>query len=265
MEGSSYEVYAIRYAHDDRRMARENFLPPDAHDGPMPMDFFVWILVGQAGIFAFDTGFDEQMAKKRGRTMVVPIAESLRNIGIAPDQVKDVVLSHLHWDHAGNHDLFPNATYHVQEKEVHFCTGRCMCHPSLRAPYELIDVTALIRRVYEGRVKFHDGSRELAPGLSVHWVGGHSMGLQVLRVLTRRGWMVLASDAAHYYANLDETRPFPLIYNLHEMLDGFETIRRLGETPEHYIPGHDPQVLTRFPQEKEGLVDIVRVDGDPIS
>ncbi len=72
------------------------------------------------------------------------------------------------------------------------------CHPQLRRSFEEGDVAAMIRRLFEGRVQFHDGTEELAPGVTVHHVGGHTMGLQVVRVRTRRGWVVLAADASHF-------------------------------------------------------------------
>jgi branched-chain amino acid transport system permease protein len=101
----------------------------------------------------------------------------------------------MHYDHAGNLDLFPNATFHIQDREMMYCTGRCMCHPTLRDSFEPADVIGMVTRLFAGRAKFHDGAAELAPGISLHFIGGHTMGLQSVRVLTRRGWVVLASLA----------------------------------------------------------------------
>jgi len=145
-----------------------------------------------------------------------------------------------------------------------YCTGRCMCHGYLRAAYEANDVAQLVKRVFEGRVVFTAGEEQKTPGLSVHHVGGHTMGLQVVRVNTRRGWVVLASDAAHYYANLESGRPFPIVFNAAEMLEGFETIKRLASSPAHIIPGHDPLVLARYPAARPGLEGIAaRLDVEP--
>jgi glyoxylase-like metal-dependent hydrolase (beta-lactamase superfamily II) len=122
----------------------------------------------------------------------------------------------------------------------------------------------MVQRIFEGRVAFHDGDDELAPGITLHHVGGHSMGLQVVRVRTRRGWVVLASDASHFYANMEQGRPYPILFNVGEMLQGFDTVRRLAESPKHVIPGHDPLVLARYPAAKPGLEGIaVRLDADP--
>ncbi|MCK8787833.1 N-acyl homoserine lactonase family protein [Roseomonas sp. NAR14] len=260
---SVYEIHAIRYAHNGERRRGENFVGGDPHDGPMPMDYFVWVLRGEAGTFVFDTGFDEPMARKRQRRITRPVAEGLKAIGVEPDEVRDVILSHMHYDHAGNHDLFPRARYHIQEEEMRYCTGRCMCHATLRHPFEAADVTAMVGRIFEGRAQFHAGAAELAPGLSVHLVGGHSRGLQFVRARTRRGWVVLASDASHYYENFEQRRPFPILDSLSDMLDGYDAMDRLAASPAHIVPGHDPLVLQRYPASREGLEGVARLDAEP--
>jgi glyoxylase-like metal-dependent hydrolase (beta-lactamase superfamily II) len=139
-----------------------------------------------------------------------------------------------------------------------------MCHEGTRFPFEAEHVATMVHRIFEGRVEFHNGASELAPGVTLHRVGGHSLGLQVVRVRTRRGWVVIASDATHFYANMEQGRPYPVVFNVGEMLEGFKTIQRLAETPQHVIPGHDPLVLARYPAAKRGLAGIaVRVDADP--
>jgi glyoxylase-like metal-dependent hydrolase (beta-lactamase superfamily II) len=115
-------------------------------------------------------------------------------------------------------------------------------------------------------VVFHDGDEELAPGLSVHHVGGHTMGLQMVRVATQRGWVVLASDAAHLYANMEEGRPYPIVYNVFDMLAGHQRAYALATSRKHVIPGHDPLVLERYPPPRPELAGIVaRLDVEPIA
>src|SRR6516162_8189088 len=157
-----------------------------SHDAPMPLDYFVWAIVGTKRSFIFDTGFDVARAAKRDRTLLRPVGEGLRMIGLDPDKVEDVIISHMHFDHSGNHALFPNARYHVQDDEMKYCTGRCMCHHALRTPFELDDVTDMVGKIFAGPVTFHDGTSELAPNLTIHKVGGHSKGLQIVRIMTRR-------------------------------------------------------------------------------
>jgi glyoxylase-like metal-dependent hydrolase (beta-lactamase superfamily II) len=140
---------------------------------------------------------------------------------------------------------------------MQYATGRYMTVEGMRHAFEVDDVVGMVRRVYAGRVRFHDGDAELAPGVSVHHVGGHTMGLQIVRVATRRGWVVLASDASHFYANMEQARPYPIIYNLGDMVDGWRRARSLAESPDHVIPGHDPLVMQRYPAPSPGLQGIV--------
>jgi glyoxylase-like metal-dependent hydrolase (beta-lactamase superfamily II) len=257
----AYEVYAIKYGHHERR-SPGNFLGGDSHDVPMPLDYFVWAVVGNGRAWLVDTGFDKASGDKRGgRNITRPIDQGLRAIGVDPADVQDVVITHMHYDHAGNRDLFPHARYHVQDKEMAFCTGRCMCHRPLATHYEPDDVTSMVNKVFAGRVVFHDGDAELAPGLSVHHMGGHTAGLQVVRVHTAQGWLVLASDATHFYANIEQRRPFPALYNLGDVMETYQRVNSLADAPGLVIPGHDPLVLERFPPHSREHAGIVRLDG----
>jgi glyoxylase-like metal-dependent hydrolase (beta-lactamase superfamily II) len=258
-----YEIYAIRYARHDRPSS-DNFIDGDTHDVLQPLDYFVWAIVGPSGPLIVDTGFDEAMGKMRKREMLNPVAEGLKAINIRADRVENVIVSHLHYDHAGNHDLFPQARYHLQAVEMEYVTGRCMRYPHLRRPFEVNDVVAMVRKVFAGRVTFYDGSDEIAPGITVHHIGGHSRGLQCVRVTTRRGPVVLASDTSHLYAHFEEGRIFPTTYNIAEVLKGYETLNKLAHSCCHIVPGHDPKVLERYPAARSGLENwVVRLDVDP--
>ncbi len=258
-----WEIYAIRYAHHPRP-AHENFLgplPADIHEGVMPLDYFIWAARSGEQVYILDTGFDEATGRRRGRTFLRSPGEGLRALGIEPASVKDVILSHMHYDHCGNHDLFPNARYHVQDREMIFSTGRHMCSTHMRMPFEEKDVVAMVRRLFRNRVVFHNGDEDLAPGLTLHFIGGHSMGLQLLRVHTRRGWVVLAADAVHLYANIDRGIPYPILYNAAEVIEGYRRVNALADSPDHVIPGHDPLVLERYPAPASELKGwIARLD-----
>lgn len=255
-ENRNYEVYAIKYAHHQRR-AGENFIGGDPHDGPMPLDYFVWLVRNGARELVVDTGFSAATAARRQRNHLRCPTEGLRMLGVEAGKVSDVVVTHLHYDHVGNFDLFPAATFHLQDDELSYATGRHMSHPVFSGAFDVEDVVGMVRNVHRGRVCFHNGDSELFPGVSVHLIGGHTKGLQVVRVATRRGWLVLASDASHFYANMEQVRPFPIVYSVADMVEGYRRLRQLAESAAHIIPGHDPEVLVRYPAPSADLKGIV--------
>ena len=263
MSDDIHEVYAVRYA-EHARMRSENYIFGDPHDEMTSISYYVWVIKGPHGAFVCDTGFDEAAAKERGRKIIHPVGEGLKALGVEPDNVKHVIATHMHWDHAGNYDLFPNARYHVQDTEMAYATGRCMCHPTLRMPFSEGDVHAMVSKIYAYRVDFHDGVEELAPGITVHKIGGHSKGLQCVRVKTKRGYVVVASDCIHLYSHIDEGRVFPITYSVGDTLEGYKTIQKLASSRQHIVPGHDPTVLDLYPAASAQLKNwVCRLDVEP--
>lgn len=262
-----YEVFALRYATSGPdRLRRENFMPGmDLHDSPMPLDYFVWAIRGEGREIVVDTGFGPEAAAQRGRTLLHDPVKLLDRIGIDAARVQDVVLTHLHYDHAGALHDYPSARFHLQDGEMAYATGRSMCHHYLRAPFDLVNVLDAVKLVYGGRMVFHDGIAELAPGISLHRVGGHTGGLQVVRVATARGPLVLASDAFHFTENRQRRAPFPLVFNVGEMLDGYRICEQLaGGDDSLLVPGHDPEVLGRWPAYSASDPDIVCLHAKPV-
>jgi glyoxylase-like metal-dependent hydrolase (beta-lactamase superfamily II) len=260
-----FELYAIRYAHHAARKQHDNFIGGDLHEEGSPLDYFIWVARRGAQVFVVDTGFGPEAAAVRGRQHFRLPAEGLQLLGIDAAQVEDVVLTHLHYDHAGTLESFPRARFHLQDKESAYATGRCMCHGFFRHPFNVEDIVSVVRHLYAGRVSFHDGDAELAPGFTVHHVGGHTAGLQVVRVFTQRGWVVVASDATHLYANIDRGAPFPVVYNVADMFEGYRIVRELADSEAHVVPGHDPLVMRRYPAPSPALQGIVvRLDVPPV-
>lgn len=247
-----YELYALKYAHHPRR-ASENFIGGDPHDGPMPLDYFVWLIRGEGRDIVVDTGFSRAVALRRGRQHLRCPAAGLGLLGADAAQVEEVIITHLHYDHVGNFELFPAASFHLQEREMGYASGRHMGHACFSSAFDVEDVVGMVRHVYAGRVRFHEGDAILHPGISLHLIGGHTLGLQAVRVHTRRGWVVLASDASHLYANMEEERPYPIVWSVGDMIQGYARLRALADSAAHIIPGHDPQVLTRYPAPSRAL------------
>ena len=258
---SEWEIFAIKYADRNARTRADSFIFDDNHDAPHAMDYFMWVLRRGDRTILVDTGYDRKEAAKRDRPIRLDPGEALAPLGLTPDAITEVIVTHLHYDHAGGLALFPNAHLHLQEAEMAFATGPCMCHDTLRMPFTAGHICEAVTRLYQGKLTFHDGDAEIADGVTVHCIGGHSRGLQCVRVRTKTGWMVLASDAAHYYENFMSKKPFPIVVDLQNMLDGFDTLNRLASAPNLIVPGHDPMVRTLFDQ---GPADhIFRLDLGP--
>ncbi|WP_433189884.1 N-acyl homoserine lactonase family protein [Actinoallomurus sp. CA-150999] len=252
-----YRIFALRYGSNGRRRRFENVIhnrPADRPEASMPMDFFVWAIVCGDRVVLVDTGSGPETMTARGHDHLRSPVAALADIGLGPADVGDVITTHMHWDHAGNVLDFPDARLHVQRTELAHATGPSMCSGFLRRPYDLPQVSEWLQALYGGRVTFHDGDDEIAPGISIHHVGGHTPGMQVVRVATERGPVVLASDAVHYYENLDAENPFPVLVDTIAYVEALRTVARLADGPDHIIPGHDPLVRTRFPSTAEGAV-----------
>lgn len=258
-----YEIYAIKYG--ERVGTRgATFMGGDPHDAPLAMDYFVWALKSPERTLVVDVGFGREEGEKRGRTFLRCPTEGLKLVGIDADAVEDVIITHMHYDHAGNLSLFPNARFHIQDSELAYVTGRAMTHPRLRHSFRLDDVLEMVAMVYGDRVVFHDGQQEIAPGVVAHAVPGHSRGLQSLTVNTERGTVVVASDAAHYYESFEKELVFSTHEDIFKMLEGYRLLRRLARDDSYIVPGHDPLVLKRYPPPRPDLEGIVaRVDVAP--
>lgn len=246
---STWQVHALKYADRNNRTRVESFLFDDNHDAPHPMDYFIWVLRREGEVILVDSGYDGAEATERGRPIIRDPREALAGIGIRAEDITQLIVTHLHYDHAGGLHLFPNATIHLQEAEMAYATGPCMCHGALQMPFTAEHICEAVRRVFQGRCVFHAGDSEVSEGVTVHCLGGHSRGLQAVRVRTDAGWLCLASDATHFYENVFESKPFPIVVDLENMLGGFKTLHRLASDRSLIVPGHDPLVTEFFPRD----------------
>lgn len=251
MTGPHYEVFSLHVASDLRRTVGTNFFFdsfPTSASVPMPQDYVFWVIRNDSRCIVVDTCFTAASAVGRDRQMIRPVGHHLADLGIVPADVSDLVMTHLHWDHAGNIGLFPNARVHVQADEVAFSTGSAMLHRGVSKIYNLEDVQSVLVPLFEGRVQFIEGDVELFPGIVAAKVGGHTPGSMVLQVSTARGPIVIASDAAHFWANVHRRSPFPILDSFTQALRAFDRIYELaGGEIERIIPGHDPLVRQLFP------------------
>lgn len=262
----TYELFALRYGIGRERTANDNFIPVPGFEYPAgdpSLYCYVWAAVGGDRVVLIDGGASEETAAGRGIDYERHPVDSLRDLGLGPEEVSDVVLTHLHWDHAGNLAAFGHARFHLHAAETAYATGPAMAHRYLRRPYDRGQLADLIALIHDGRVEFNPGVAEIAPGITAHHLGGHTPGLQVVRVETARGPVVVASDAMHYLDNGRTGVPFPVVVHLDDYCAAAAELTRLAGAPERIIAGHDPAVAAAYPSAIPGNDLIVRLDAEP--
>jgi glyoxylase-like metal-dependent hydrolase (beta-lactamase superfamily II) len=262
MADDTYEILALKYGRHANRTRLDNFMQPDDHASPQPIDYFVFLIRNNARTILVDTGFDHAEAKPRGRLLDREPVEALGLLGIDAAAIETCIISHLHYDHAGTMPRFPRARFHLQDAEMAYATGRCMCEEAMRKPFTAEHVCEMVRNVYSGRVQFHDGDGEVAPGVTVHKCAGHTQGLQAVRVKTAGGYVVLAVDAAHLYENIERRKPFSITIDVAETLKTYDKLYALASSKAQVVPGHDSLILERYPALSAATKGVVhRLDG----
>lgn len=250
-----WEVIALRYATKDLPPGHA-VLDPDPHEGEARLDYYIWLCRNGDRTVLVDTGFAPEEGAARQRILLTHPVEALKRIGVEPEDVTDVFITHLHYDHAGNLRHFPNATIHLQDAEMAYATGRCMCHARMRKPFAVEDVKTAVEMVYRDRVRFHEGDYTLLPGLTARLVGGHSKGLQIL-VVDGETPLVIASDALHLRRYLTDGQIFPVFADYFRTVEGYRVLHELIEAGCEILPGHDPDVVTLYPRVDPDWEDAV--------
>lgn len=244
MSGVVHEIFAVKFGFNTHG-TRGRYLMGDAaepRDEAMPIDYFVWAIRSSLGDVVLDAGWTAQTNKGRPRTLIENPGDALRRLGVDTDSVSTVILSHFHNDHVGDLDAFPHATFVAQRAEHDFWGREESWHPDIARHTERDDIARLEALRVEGRLELVDGVAEIADGITVVRVGGHTPGSQVVVVATARGPVVLAADAAHFFENVELDRPFAVHTNLPEYCVALVTMRSLGAV----AAGHDPELFARF-------------------
>jgi len=248
VEPVTYEIYGIRHSvNANKRTRGQNFILEARPTELLQLDFYFWVLSGGGKVIVVDTGMDPEKAARHGHDPLLSPVAALRSLGVDPDAVDTVILTHAHYDHLGHLDAFPNARFLMQAEEMAYVTGPWMGKPWFRRAYEPDEIARLVHLLHAGRLELHGRDRTIADGVSVHWVGGHCAGQEIVRVRTARGWVVLASDALHYYEEYERGVPFAVAFNLSDMIAAHDRIRELADSDDHVIPGHDPRLATIYP------------------
>jgi glyoxylase-like metal-dependent hydrolase (beta-lactamase superfamily II) len=195
-----YEVYALKYAERDTTTCQ--FFYRESSHGPLTLHYFVWLILGGPQPILVDTGFPEDEARQRGMREYVTPASVVERAGVKAAEIPLALITHLHYDHWAGHGFFPAAEFWIQREEVAFWTGPFGRTPAFRGSANVPSLAELVTLNYGNRVKIVDGDVDVAPGIRVHRVGGHTAGLQIVTVRTASGTVVLTSDASHFYRNV---------------------------------------------------------------
>ena len=252
----TYEVYAIRYG------VVPNFKVSGLIAGAdtsrrLDIAMMVWLIKGSDGHnILMDAGFQrpDLIARWKPTDFELP-SVAVTHAGVKAEDITDVIISHIHWDHFDGAELFPNAKIWLQRDEYEHhvdSTGKSLDR-ALDAP----DAQMLNRLHRAGRVKLVDGdAKEIFPGITVYIGGKHTFQSQYASVHTAEGTVVLASDNAYLYENFETHRPIAQTLDTASNLAAQARMLLIASNPRLIVPGHDPAVMTRFTKVSPTVVRI---------
>jgi glyoxylase-like metal-dependent hydrolase (beta-lactamase superfamily II) len=256
-----YEVYAVKYATLASFPVSALVKGVDS-SRKLDIAMMVWVIRGNGRTVVFDSGFyhDRFLQQWKPENFLKP-SEAIFQSGITPaiklEDVTDVVISHMHWDHADGMDLFPKAKIWLQQDEFTYYTGEAWQAKDTHGGIDPDDVLTVVKLNTQGRVKLiHGDAQEILPGITCYTGGKHTYQSQFLGVNTRAGVVVLASDNMYLYENLDRHLPIAQTLDAASNLAAQDRMKRLAFSPRLIIPGHDPAVFERFPKLGERAVRI---------
>ncbi len=246
-------VYAVKYG--SQRTNRRDFYLSwqsyDEADSAIEMAYYFWVIREDTDgpIIIVDTGFSTAEALRRGRSIDCAPGHALAELGIDPKAVSTVVLTHLHYDHAGNLDLFPNAEFALSRREFDFWMSNPLAQRQLFAQHTDPRANHLLCLAHaDGRVRLIDDAIvHLRPNIRLIRVGGHTPGQLVVDVAGHEQRVVLASDAVHFYEEMAKGWPPSVLTDLAEHYCGFDTLAELAATGCRIVPGHDPAIIEEYP------------------
>jgi glyoxylase-like metal-dependent hydrolase (beta-lactamase superfamily II) len=248
---TTYEVIAVRYGTRTASKAEVylNYSTYGEPDEPLRMDYYCWVARNATRTVVIDTGFGPVGGARRRRTTLVPPVAALARLGVDAANVRQVIVTHAHYDHIGNLAAFPAAEVIIARREFDFWTGPYARRQQFAWSTEAAELAYLSDIDRQGRLTaVADAAYRVAPGIDLLTVGGHTPGqVIVLVAVAGGGQAVLASDAVHYYEEIERDRPFAFVADLEAMYRGFDLLKEIiGEPGRLLVPGHDPEVMGRF-------------------
>jgi len=263
-QSPAYEAFALKYASIQTAKASkyhryEKYGEPDEQVG---LDFFFWLVRNGERTVLVDCGYDDVRTAARGYFQDRHPLELLSSIDVTPGDIDHVVLSHLHFDHIGNVDLFPDATFSVARSELEYWTGPYADRPLINESGDPDEIQLVADLLRDDRLHLVDGVEEILPGIEVRPIRGHTPGQLITEVATRSGSVVLASDTIHFYEEMELDRPYWVFHDLEGMYHGYDALRTLGARPgASIVAGHDPRVMEMFEPVCADVVDLASLRG----
>jgi glyoxylase-like metal-dependent hydrolase (beta-lactamase superfamily II) len=254
---AGYEVYAIRYA------TIPDFPVSGLVAGADPsrklnIAMMVWLVRGAGKNVLVDSGFYRDQFFKQWKVVdFVRPDEAVRRAGVKPEDITDVILTHMHWDHADGMDLFPNAKIWLQKEELEYYAGSAWQSRRTHGGIDPEDVLTAVRLNIQGRVGLVNGdAQEILPGIVCYTGGKHTYASQFVSINTTGGHLVLASDNMYLWENLEKHVPIAQTLDAASNLRAQDRMKELAGDAGRIVPGHDPAVMTRYKPVSEGVVRI---------
>jgi len=253
----NYEVYAIRYA------TLPDFPVSDLVAGAeagrkLDIAMMIWLVQGAGHNILVDSGFYHERFFKHWQVKdFAKPSDALRRVGLKPEDITDVIITHMHWDHADGVDLFPNARIWIQKEELEYYAGEAWQSKQTHGGIDQDDVLTLVKLNTQGRVSLVKGdAQHIIPGITCYTGGKHTYQSQYVGVQTAAGTVVLASDNMYLYENLERHSPIAATLDAASNLRAQDRMKQLAARPGLIVPGHDPEVFKKFPNPAPGVAKI---------
>ena len=253
---TNYEIYGIRYA-TLKDFSVAGLVAGADKSRKMDIAMYVWLIKGGGKNILFDSGFyrEKFIARWHPVDFQKP-SEALQRAGLKPEDITDVIISHIHWDHADGFDLFPKAKIWIQKEELEYYSGEAW-QGKRGSGSDAEDVLGLVKLNTEGRVGLVKGdAQEIIPGITCYIGGKHTYQSQYIGVKTAAGVVVLASDNVYLYENLEKHVPIAATLDADSNLKAQDRMKQLAVSEKFILPGHDPAVMKNFPEVAPGVVRI---------
>lgn len=251
-----YEVYAIRYA-TVKDFSVAGLIAGADRSRKMDIAMMVWLVKGDGRNVLFDSGFYREQYMKQWKPIdYVKPSEAVGRVGLKAEDITDVIISHIHWDHADGFDLFPKAKIWIQKDELEYYAGEAwQGHRRTAADPETI--LGLVKMNIEQRVGLVNGdAQQILPGITCYIGGKHTYASQYIGVSTAAGTVILASDNAYTYENLERRVAIAQTLDADSNLRAQDRMKQLAASERLIVPGHDPAVMTKFKEVAPGVVKI---------